>query len=203
MTDLVVSMVCLIAFYRLTKRNLPGKTQFYFRGYFLLMGVATLIGGVIGHGFIYQLTYVWKLPGWLISMFSIALIERSSIEHARHLTKPTIGKFFLVLNIIELCVVMAITIYTLQFRWVELHSGYGLLAIVLTFQTFVYIKTGDAGSKKIILGVGIASVAALVFMNEISPHVWFNHIDLSHLLMAIAAQFFYSGAIHLRGGYAL
>lgn len=197
LTDLIVSAVCLVAYYKLTKKQLPGKTQLYFRWYFLLMGLATLFGGVIGHGFLYAFSFAWKLPGWIISMFSIALIERSSIEHARPLISPKVGKGFLILNIIELLTVMTITIYTLNFQWVEFHSGYGLLAVVLTFHGFTYLKTRDKGSGTIILGVGIASIAALIFMNEISPNIWFNHIDLSHVIMAIAAQLFYKGALTL------
>jgi len=196
-TDLIVSAVCLIAYYRLTKKKLSGKTQLYFRWYFLLMGLATLFGGVIGHGFLYAFSFAWKLPGWIISMFSIALIERSSIEHARPLINPKVGKAFLILNIIELVIVMTITIYTLNFQWVEFHSGYGLLAIVLTFHGFTYLKTRDQGSGTIIVGVGIASIAALIFMNELSLSIWFNHIDLSHVIMAVAAQIFYKGALRL------
>ncbi|MEQ8364849.1 MAG: hypothetical protein RH948_18385 [Cyclobacteriaceae bacterium] len=199
-TDLIVSAVCLIAYYKLTKKQLPGKTQLYFRWYFLLMGLATLFGGVIGHGFLYAFSFAWKLPGWIISMFSIALIERSSIEHARPLISPKVGKGFLILNIIELLTVMTITIYTLNFQWVEFHSGYGLLAVVLTFHGFTYLKTRDKGSGTIIIGVGIASIAALIFMNEISPSIWFNHIDLSHVIMAVAAQVFCKGALQLGKG---
>jgi hypothetical protein len=197
LTDLIVSAVCLVAYYKLTKKQLSGKTQLYFRWYFLLMGLATLFGGVIGHGFLYAFSFAWKLPGWIISMFSIALIERSSIEHARPLISPQVGKGFLILNIIELLTVMTITIYTLNFQWVEFHSGYGLLAVVLTFHGYTYLKTRDKGSGTIIVGVGIASIAALIFMNEVSPNIWFNHIDLSHMIMAIAAQIFYKGALTL------
>lgn len=197
LTDLIVSTVCLVAYYKLTKKQLPGKTQLYFRWYFLLMGLATFFGGVIGHGFLYLFSFAWKLPGWIISMFSIALIERSSIEHARPLISPKVGKAFLILNIIELVTVMSITIYTFNFKWVEFHSGYGLLAVVLTFHGFVYLKTTDRGSGTIIAGVGVASIAALIFMNELSPSIWFNHIDVSHVLMAVAAQMFYKGALRL------
>jgi hypothetical protein len=196
-TDLIVSAVCLTAYYKLRKKELAGKTQGFFRSYFLLMGLATFFGGVIGHGFLYAFSFAWKLPGWILSMFSIALIERSSIENARPLVDARIGKFFLILNIIELLTVMSITIYTLNFKWVELHSGYGLLAVVLTFHGFVYLKTRNKGSGSIIIGVGFASMAALIFMNEISPHIWFNHIDLSHVLIAVAAQFFFRGALKL------
>jgi hypothetical protein len=200
-TDLVVSAVCFIIFYRLQKAALPGKTQLFLKYYFLLMGTATFFGGVVGHGFLYLFGFAWKLPGWIISMLSVALIERASIGHAQPFLKPNVGKFFLVLNIVELVTVMTVTIVTLNFRWVEFHSGYGLLAIVLPFHLFVYYKTKDRGSLIFIGAVLVASVAALIFMNRISLHMWFNHLDISHVFMAVAACVFYRGTLLLRNNY--
>lgn len=166
--------------------------------YFFLLGMATLLGGIIGHGFIYLLSFSWKLPGWILSMISVAALERSAIQHARSYIDPRISKFFLVLNILELLTIMSIAMYTLNFRWVELHSGYGLLAVVLPFHSYVYLKTRNRGSLIMVMAVMIASVAALIYMNRISFHSWFNYIDISHVLMAIAAFIFYKGATLLK-----
>ena len=201
LTDLLVSGVCLIIFFQLQRAGLPGKTQKYLRFYFLLMGLATFFGGVVGHAFLYLFGFAWKLPGWIISMLSVALIERASIGHAQPFLKPNVGKFFLGLNILELMTVMTVTIATLNFRWVEFHSGYGLLAIVLPFHLFVYYKTKDRGSLIFIGAVLLASVAALIFMNRISIDKWFNHLDISHVLMAAAAWVFYRGTLVLRNNY--
>lgn len=198
LTDLLVSGVCLYAFLKLTKARLPGRTLLYFRLYFLLMSIATFFGGVIGHAFLYALSFAWKLPGWIVSMLSVALIERSSIEHAKRLIKPSVGRFFLVLNVLELLTIMTVTMTTLNFKWVEFHSGYGLLAVVLPFHTYVYYRTRDKGSLIVMIAVGIASVAALIFMNQLSLHTWFNYLDFSHVLMAVAAYVFYRGALRLR-----
>lgn len=194
LTDLLVSVVCLVVFYKLSQLHLPGRTQLFFRLYFLLMSIATCFGGLIGHGFLYALSFSWKLPGWIVSMLSVALIERSSIEHAKPLIDPRVGKFFLVLNIMELCTIMTVTMVTLNFKWVEFHSGYGLLAVVLPFHAYVYYRTRDKGSFIVMIAVGIACLAALVFMNKISIHTWFNYLDISHVLMAVAAWVFYLGA---------
>jgi hypothetical protein len=197
LTDLIVSAVCFYALVKLKNSGLSGRTQLYFRLYFLLLGIATLLGGIIGHGFLYAFSFAWKLPGWIVSMLSVAFIERSSIEHAKPYIAPGIGKFFLVLNIIELLTIMSITIYTLNFKWVEFHSGYGLLAVVLPFHAYTYFKTRDQGSFTILFAVGVACIAALIFMNQISVSKWFNYIDISHTLMAIAAYIFYRGALKL------
>lgn len=197
-TDLLVSAVCFFAFYNLAKRKLPGRTQLYFRFYFLLMSIATFLGGLIGHGFLYALSFPWKLPGWIVSMLSVAMIERSSIERAKPLIDPRVGRFFLVLNIVELLTVMTVTMWTLNFKWVEFHSGYGLLGVVLPFHAYTWYKTRDKGSFVIIIAVLVASCAALIFMNKISLHEWFNYLDISHVMMAIGAYVFYRGALLLR-----
>ncbi len=196
-TDLLVSLVCLIAFLKLRASAIPGRTHLYFKLYFLLMCIATFLGGVIGHGFLYAFSFAWKLPGWIVSMLSVALIERSSIEHAKPLIDPRVGRFFLILNLIELATIMTITMTSLNFKWVEFHSGYGLLGVVLPFHLYVWYRTRDKGSFTVIVAVLIASVAALIFMNQISIHKWFNHLDISHLIMAGAAYVFYKGAMKL------
>ncbi|HEY5916675.1 MAG TPA: hypothetical protein VIU13_04715 [Chryseolinea sp.] len=196
-TDVLVSAVCFYAFYKLTQKKLPGRSQWYFRYYFFLIGIATFLGGVIGHGFLYALSFPWKLPGWTISMVSVAMIERSAISHARRLIKPAVARVFLIVNIIELVIVMTVTMVTLDFFWVQFHSAYGLLIVVFSFHAFTYYRTKDMGSATIMWAVGITAIASLVFMNEFSLHVWFNYLDLSHILLAIASYVFYRGALEL------
>jgi len=196
-TDVMVALVCFYAFYQLSKKKLTGRSQLYFRYYFLLMGAATFLGGVIGHGFLYALSFGWKLPGWTISMVSVAMIERSAISHARRLIKPGVVKFFLAVNLIELVTVMTITMITLDFKWVEFHSAYGLLIVVSSFHGYTYYHTKDKGSLIILFAVGVTAVASLIFMNEISLHTWFNYLDLSHVLLAIASYVFYRAAVQL------
>lgn len=198
LTDLLVSGVCLWAYLGLARSRRECRTILFFRYYFLMMCLATFLGGVIGHAFLYQLSFAWKLPGWVVSMFSVALIERSSIEHAREIVPRRLARFFLGLNIVELLTVMSVTLYTLDFGWVEFHSGYGLLGVVLPFHLFVYWKKKDQGSLIIAGAVLVASAAALVYMNKLSLHTWFNYYDISHTLMAAAACVFYQGAGRMR-----
>lgn len=161
------------------------------------MGIATLFGGLFGHAFLYALSMSWKLPGWIVSMFSIMLIERAAIKHTRILLKPALVNAFAWINIIELVVFMSLAIGYLDFFFVEFHSGYGLMFVVLSLEGYLFIKTKNSASKFILIGIGIAAIAALTFMNTWSPHQWFNHISLSHCLMAFAAIFFYLGALKI------
>jgi len=158
------------------------------------MGIATAIGGIIGHAFLYALSFEWKLIGWIASMFSIMLVERASIEYALPLIHNRIGNIFKWVNLVELCTFITLTCIRLDFFFVEVHSSYGLLIVVASLNIYVFTKLKTPGSKIFLIAVGFSAIAALIYMNKWSISVWFNYNDISHVLMSISALFFYFGA---------
>lgn len=196
-TDLLVSAVSVYAYLQMKRMRLNAWSQVHFRRYFLLVSVATVLGGLIGHGFLYAFGFVWKLPGWIVGIVSVALVERAAISHAQHLIRPKIGRFFLVFNIIEMIAILVITVITLDFKWVEYHNGYGLIVNVAGFHGYAWYRTKDKGSLIILGAVGITAIASVVFTRHLSLHTWFNYIDMSHVLLAMAAYVMYLGATRL------
>ncbi len=192
-TDLLVTAVCFYAFVHLrTHEHRESKHVKFYRYFFLFMGLATLLGGIIGHAFLYLFSFGWKVPAWIVSMISIALAERAAIMRARPLMHNKLGSFFTYLNLMELLTFMFISIYTLKFIFVEIHAMYGLLIVVFSFEGYIYLHTRDAGSKKILWSVLLAAMAASAHIGEISFHRWFNYFDLAHVLMAISCWVLFS-----------
>ena len=191
-TDLLISFVCFYSF--IVLKNHPYKktsTIKLYRSYFLFMALATCYGGIVGHGFLYMFSFKWKLPGWILSMISVGLIERASIMHAKPLIPKNVGRFFAWLNIFEFLILLLIVIYSLNFIYVEAHAAYGFLIVLFTFELFIFIKTKDNGSKKILLAVIFAGLAAAVHIGKFNLHKWLNYIDLAHLLMIIGSVVLY------------
>lgn len=206
LTDLLVTAVCVYAWLRMGKSGNGQHVHKYLRYYFLTMGIATALGGIIGHGFLYAFdtwlpsSFVvspWKLPGWLVSMFSITLLERASIEYIRPIIHEKLGHLFARINIIELLVFIFIAIYTLNFFFVQVHAAYGLLFVVTSINLYVLHKRKTKSSKLFLLAVGCAAIGALIFMNEWGISQWFDHYDISHVMMAISAYVFYKGSKQL------
>lgn len=198
LTDVLVTVVCWWAYYQLGKMKHPfpeGKSTIYklLRGYFLTMGMATLLGGVIGHGFNYAIGIQWKIPGWYVSMFSVMFLERASIFHAFPLIRPKLAQVLAVVNILELLFFLVISVATMEFYYVMTHAAYGILIVTGGFQAYVFSKTKHEGSKQILFGVAVATLGALFFVNEWALGVWFNHMDIAHVTMAVACLFFYWG----------
>jgi hypothetical protein len=197
LTDLLVSVVCFIYAYKIHKSGKTEKVFIYFKIYFFTMGLATLLGGIIGHAFLYAFSFYWKLPGWIMSMISIMFVERAAIEHTRIWLKPSIVKVLGVVNILEFITFLTLTIISLDFFYVEFHSGYGLMFVVLSLEGYLFLKTKNTAGKYMLAGIGFAAIAAIFFMTKLSPHQWFNYLCVSHVLMAIAATFFYLGTIRI------
>lgn len=193
-TDLLVSVLCFTFAYRLHRAKKKEKVFLYFKIYFFVMGIATALGGLIGHAFLYQFSFFWKLPGWITSMISIMFVERAAIEHTRILLSSKIVKVLGIVNIIEFLTFLTLTITSLNFFFVEFHSGYGLMFVLLSLEGLLFLKTKNKASKHLLFGVFFAALAAIFFMNRISLHQWFNYLSVSHVFMAIAATFFYIGA---------
>jgi hypothetical protein len=200
-TDLLVAVVCLYAFVKISRSGNSLPSVQLLKYYFLTLAISTTYGGIIGHALQNILSFGWKVPGWLISMISIALIERAAILHAQPILRSGLGKFFAVLNIIELITLISVVLITLNFFFVEAHAAYGLLVIVSSFELFIYIKTKNEGSRLLLIAVAISALAATVHLTKFTVHVWFNHLDLSHVFMAGAAYVFYLGAVKIKGTY--
>lgn len=195
LTDLLVSFLCFLYCYKLLKSPKKGKVFTYFKYYFLVMGLATTFGGLIGHAFYYEFSKSWKLVGWVISMFAIMLIERGAIEHTRMVLKEKYIKILRYINILEFLTFLTLVLITLDFFYVQLHSGYGLMVIVFTIEVLLFLKTKSKASQYIMAGIGFAALSALVFTTEFSIHRWFNFLALSHLFMAAATFFIYGGVM--------
>jgi hypothetical protein len=149
---------------------------------------------VIGHAFLFHFPFACKLFGWITSMLSIMLIERASIEYASALIPGRFARLLRWINLIELALFVTITMCTLNFFFVEAHTTYGLLIVVASLHYYVYRKTKSDSSRLFLIAVAFAAVSALIFMNKWGISPWFNHNDISHVLLMVTAWFFYLGA---------
>ncbi len=197
-TNLFITLLCWIAFYRL--RQSPERAIHYRLAtyFFLIMGFSTAIGGILGHGFLY-VTGVWgRLPGWYLSMFAVAMLERAAIIHTRPLVSPVTANILSVVNYIEITIFIALAFITLNFRFVELHAVYGLLVVVFSLEFFVYLKTKNQSGPYFIWATVWAACAGLVHLMEWGINFWFNYNDISHIVMLPSVWCYYRAIDKIR-----
>jgi hypothetical protein len=199
LTDLLISVVCLYSFLVLKKTEGNPAIRKLMMVHLAFMGLATAIGGIVGHGLMSYLSFAWKTPGWILSMVSIAALERAVILYALPLISKRLGTFFIWLNLIELITFVVLSFATLDFFFVEVHAGYGLVVVVASFSAFIYFKSKDRSAKTMLVGVFWSVVAAVFFTFKWGIGPWFNHFDLCHVFMAISTFYIFLGGKRMLG----
>lgn len=200
LTNLIIAAFCFYAYYGLRKKQL---TQFspvhrYISLFFLLMGIATIVGGVVGHAFLYATGMYGKIPGWYLSMAAVAFFERAAIRHGRTVLPFSIGRFFSTLNYIEILAFMFLSLYTLNFMYVILHAIYGLFVVVFCFMFYMYLKTKDHGVVNLFIATGWGIAAMFCHAFQLGINEWFNYNDVSHLAMTAAIYYYYKAAYNMQ-----
>ncbi len=194
-TDLLLAVICFYAYFRIKKQESSGKVRWYFKYYFLTLGLSTLFGGLLGHAFLYLLAPQWKLVSWIFILLSVALVVHALIELARPLLKPVIIKLIVRFNLLILVIALFFTLWTLAFSPVKYYTIFGMVAIVGSISYFIFHKTGSREVKKFIFAVGLGMISAVVFSYGWGFSPWFNHNDISHLILSGSTLLFYKGAI--------
>ena len=159
----------------------------------MLTGISTIVSALVGHAFLYYFGVNAKIYGWLFGILSVSFAQFAAMYHSRNIIGETIFKRLVILNSIEILVAFLAVFMAWSFVVVEIHSAYGLLLNVTVLESINYKKTKSKLSINLIYGVGIAVLAVLCHVFKLAISVWFNHMDLSHIFMAISMYIMYKG----------
>ncbi|MFN8349700.1 MAG: hypothetical protein U0X91_32165 [Spirosomataceae bacterium] len=197
LSSLAMTVVCIYAFFQLSKLGRAHRMYQQIRYFFLFMAIATAVGGVLGHGFLYLTGQRGKIPGWFASMIAVALFERAAIWHIKPLLHRRGGLLLGWLNYAELFIFFILTLITLNFLVVEIHAFYGLFLMLFLMELYVYKKKKDPGSVNIFIATFWGAAAAGLHALKFSLGPWFNYNDISHIAMATSIWYYYQGARHM------
>jgi hypothetical protein len=193
-TDLLLAAVCFYAFYRIRQLEHTGKVKRYFKYYFLTLGLGAMFGGLFGHAFLYRLAPQWKLLSWILTMVSVLLLAHALMEVTKPLIKPVVSRLISRINLMILAIALFFTLWTLAFSPVMYYTIFGMIVVVGSLCYFYFQKTGSRGVLIMMGAIGVGLISAMVasFGWGLSP--WFNHNDISHVILTFSAFSLYKGA---------
>ena len=195
LTDLILSAVCFYSFYK-TKSAANNKAITLYRWFFLFTGLSTILAAILGHAFLYYFSFKAKMFGWVFGIAGISFAIFAALHHTRFIIGERLFKQLRILNFIEFIIAYVCVFAKWSFVVVEIHSAYGLLLYVTVLEYIHYKKTKSAMSLYLLYGIGVSVLAILCHVFVLAPSVWFNHIDLSHLLMTGSMFIMYKGVTH-------
>ncbi len=193
-TDLILAAICFYAFFRIRKEETFGRVKKYFKYYFLTLGLGALFGGLFGHAFLYRLSPEWKLVSWIFTMLSVAFMAHALLEVAKPMVKPIVTRFISRFNLLILAFAFFYTLWTLAFFPVKYYTIFGMVVVVGSLSFFIYQRTASKGVVKLMGAVAIGLLSALIFSYELGLSPWFNHNDISHIILSYSAFIMYKGA---------
>ena len=192
LTDILLCAVCFFAFFK-TKSLAIHKAINLYRWFFMFTGVSTLAAALIGHAFLYYFGFNAKMIGWVFGMLGVSFAVFASMYH----TRPIIGNFvfkrLVLINSIEAVISLIVVFWAWSFVVVEIHAAFGLLLNIAVLEYIHFQKTKSALSIRLLYGITIAIISVIAHIFTFASSVWFNHIDLSHVLMTLSIYVMYKG----------
>lgn len=194
LTDLIVAAVGFIGYFK-TLSSQNSKPISFYRYFFLFTAISTLVAAIIGHAFTYHFGIEKRIIGWVIGIIGVAFAQFAVLYNTRQTIGEKIFTGLFYFNIFELVlVVMMLNIYR-SFFIVEIYSAFGLVFMVTILEAIHYSKTKSQLSKYMMYGVALAIAAVLCHVTKLSLGIWLNHLDLSHIFMAIGLYVMYKGIV--------
>jgi hypothetical protein len=193
-TDFIISLVCLYALIFLKK--VPGKHHLrnLFILFFAFLGTGTLLGGFLGHGFLYLLDPGWRLPGFLSSMVAVAFLAQASLLVLSTQVPRRAWMLLTWLNILLLFSFLVLVIVTQDFLFVIIYVTFSVLFMIAGIQMIILRISGHVAARWFLLAVGTGLAGNVVYIFNLNLSEWFNRSDLGHIFLALSTVLFYRGA---------
>lgn len=158
----------------------------HWRLFFGFLALSMFLGG-IGHLFFHYLGIYGKMPSWILGVFAgchalFALFTNYSSERIQKY-KLTVWLYSTII------LFLAISMQLFVFIAIDAILKYVLCGII----SFYWFKQGIINLRWIGIGVIVLIPSSFIFLLKLSPHLWFNKDDLSHVLMFCCITFFYKG----------
>jgi len=197
LTDVAVAFVCFYAYIKFLKYKGEKSEGFkFFKIFFLVFGIGLMCAALFGHGLLAYFDPNTKAIGWALNSFAQILLGLGVLKEMEPVMKPSMinsVRIFFILQVF-LFVFLIINPFTRNFIYVQLCSVISLVALVLPLQIFHYTKTKAKASKFFIISILMGLLPAVVFNFKLGFGVWFNHNDISHIIMVFMMYFMYLGA---------
>ncbi len=188
-SDLLVAVFCFIFYKKLIRFQSQTLSIKYWRFFYLMLGVSTFIAG-FAHVLLLYTRNGLLFISWFLSGFAIFFIELSSVSQiSQQKSKQRLTQIIY----LQLFLFIVALGYFKTFVSVKIHTAIGLIGFVLVINLSKYIVERKRGYFLIITGVLLIVFTAFIHSMRLSVNQWFNHNDLSHLVMTCSLFTFFEG----------
>lgn len=195
LTALLMSMVCLYAWFQLGTMGGTSKILRLYRLFFAWMALSGLIGSLLGHAFLHHFPFFVKMPGWVSGIVALTYLGQASIERFRHFQPAAAShRLLTAVNLGGALLATGVLCATLWFPIVEFHTAFGLLGIVGLIESTLWRHLRLHSSLLLLGAIPFALLAAIVHLAKFSIGPWFTFFDIGHVFVCGTFWMIYQAA---------
>jgi hypothetical protein len=193
-TDLMLALACYIFCVLTRKRIANPLSRRSWQWFFGMLGASTFLGG-LGHLLLVNtgpdLLLSWLLGGLAIFFFEISAMSLIMSRRLRIL--------FIACFCVKLIVFWIYILVYGNFAGVKIYGTLGLVFIVFAIHLINFLRSHALGSVYMMIGIVLTILSALIHsMRFAISERWFNHNDLSHVIVLASLFAIYQGAVKLK-----
>jgi hypothetical protein len=188
-TNMIVVISCLVAYSRVS--YIQTGFAVYWKMFFIFFSIASF-AGALSHVFWNYWWFYGKIPSWFFGVLSTSVASLAMLEAVR--LSPKVKTLWQLIIFLKAILILVLAYSTWKFMFVAVDTIVTLLGFVGFYGGYLWRK-GESSMRYMLVAVGILLPSAFIFILKIDIHQWLNREDVSHLIMAIAIQFFALGII--------
>ncbi|MCK5692271.1 MAG: hypothetical protein KAI08_05465, partial [Bacteroidales bacterium] len=113
--------------------------------------------------------------------------------------KKGIARIISRFNVLLFALALFFTLWSMAFSPVKYYTVFGMVVVVGSLCYYIYQKTASKGTLILMGAVLLGFISALIFSFGWGFSPWFNHRDISHLILSFSAYYVYKGAVLIMG----
>ena len=197
LTDLLLGGECLYLATRLYPVSKPASASRMIMIFLIIMGIGTIEGGIVNHGWYYLFGPGWKTPMVLLVGSSLPFLMLGNVLSlkGRDVLSPKWFNWlygFIAVEylgwLISLC---SWSLDEIDFKAMIPHLGIGLVAFVAALQGLARRRDPHPARDQMLWAIAAILPVAVVQVLKISPARWFNMFDLAHILLLLPMYLIY------------
>ena len=174
-------------YYQKISNSLASPFSVYFGKFFFFISISAFFAAW-SHLFYNYLGMYGKIPGFTTNIIAISMLEYAMVTYfypkGHVLLKSIIGLLMMS--------AFGLLIFKLNFLWVAIHTGIGVILFLGVPITFRILKRADQ-ARFFFWGFISMLMTLPVELLELNLNSWFQHQDISHVFMICSIYCFSSG----------
>lgn len=191
-TSYIISGMCFYYYWKLKKTEAQHAAISPWAKHLLFVGFASLVGSfshgffAVHQGFGYEMFW---LPMQVLNITAVYFAQQAVLNSV--LTHSPFNKYWKLSYNIQLAIFLTSVFIFHNFLVVIINAVVGIIPlIVLLFKN----SKKENSSLWIATSFFILASSAIIFITKFTLHKYFNHIDLSHVIMMLCLWMIYKGA---------